>query len=254
MNTEEKKRTLAWIVRDKYHGDAKAEGLKEDEERLVAGEPVDYIIGWKPFCGIEVDLSLQPLIPREETEYWVTQCITELRDGFAVQKQNFRFLDLCTGSGCIAASLLTAFPHTQGDCADNNSRMLEQVTRTMERNHLPQKRCRIIQSDMWQEIQGTYDLICANPPYVGEGEMVGDMVRKYEPHSAVFSGDAGTAELKKFFEGLSEHLLPRGIAYCEFGSEQGNVIRALLAQYSLNGRVCNDQFGRERFVRVDAEG
>src|SRR3989344_2625166 len=69
MNTKE------LLMRDKYHGHADAGSLENDLMRIAAGEPIDYVIGWKPFCGIEADLSLQPIIPREETEYWVSECI-----------------------------------------------------------------------------------------------------------------------------------------------------------------------------------
>src|SRR3989344_9103337 len=75
MNTKE------LLMRDKYHGHADAGSLENDLMRIAAGEPIDYVIGWKPFCGIEADLSLQPLIPREETEYWVSECIRFLGSG-----------------------------------------------------------------------------------------------------------------------------------------------------------------------------
>lgn len=250
--TREEKQALAWIVRDKYAGDADAEGLKEDRARFLQGEPLDYIIGWKPFCGIEVDLSLRPLIPREETEYWVTQCITELQDGLAVRRPHFHFLDLCTGSGCIAAALLAAFPQASGDCADIDQRMLKQTRMTMERNHIQENRYTLIQSDMWQSITSRYDLICANPPYVGRGEEVEKSVREYEPQHAVFAGNAGSTELTKFFGGLTEHLSEKGSAYCEIGSDQGALVRAFFTEHALLGELCVDQFGRERYTHIDA--
>ncbi len=248
----EEQQALAWIVRDKYAGDVDAKGLEADRARFLQGEPLDYIIGWKPFCGIEVDLSLRPLIPREETEYWVTQCITELRDGLAVKKPQFHFLDLCTGSGCIAAALLATFPQASGDCADIDQKMLEQTRITMERNHIQENRYTLIESDMWQNITANYDLVCANPPYVGRGEEVGESVREYEPQHAVFASDAGSAELIKFFGGLTEHLSEEGSAYCEIGSGQGALVSALLIEHALSGKVCPDQFGRERYTHIDA--
>ncbi len=250
--TREEEQALAWIVRDKYSGDVKIGDLEEDRARFLQGEPLDYIIGWKPFCGIEVDLSLRPLIPREETEYWVTQCIAKLKDDLAVKKPYFHFLDLCSGSGCIATALLAAFPQANGVCADIDQRMLRQARITMERNHIQEDRYILIESDMWSDITSRYDLICANPPYVGRGEEVEKSVREYEPPNAVFAGDSGSAELVKFFGGLTEHLSEDGSAYCEIGSGQGALARSLLAKYALPGEICVDQFGQERYTHIDA--
>src|SRR3989338_1842397 len=207
MNTKE------LLMRDKYHGHADAGSLENDLMRIAAGEPIDYVIGWKPFCGIEADLSLQPLIPREETEYWVSECIrflgSETRRGGS-HFQNLRCLDMCTGSGCIAAALLKAFSFASCDCVDNDPQMLKAVWLTMERNSISPERYRLIESDMWEHVEGVYDLICANPPYVGEQEEGGEGVREREPTQAVFAGDAGRAALSKFFEGLEEHLAEGG--------------------------------------------
>ncbi len=250
--SREERQALAWIVRDKYADNADAKSLKKDRTRLLAGEPVDYIIGWKRFCGITVDLSLRPLIPREETEYWMEACITELRAGLAIQKPNFRFLDMCTGSGCIAAALLAAFPQASGDCADIDWRMLKQTRITMERNHIQEDRYALIESNMWQGITSRYDLICANPPYVGREEEVEKSVREYEPQYAVFANNAGSAELTKFFRELKSHIGEEGIVYCEIGSGQGTLVHSLIAEYALSGTVHTDQFGRERYAHIDA--
>ncbi|HBB65526.1 MAG TPA: hypothetical protein DCZ84_02755 [Candidatus Vogelbacteria bacterium] len=258
MNTKE------LLMRDKYHGHADAGSLENDLMRIAAGEPIDYVIGWKPFCGIEADLSLQPLIPREETEYWVSECIrflgSETRRGGS-HFQNLRCLDMCTGSGCIAAALLKAFSFASCDCVDNDPQMLKAVWLTMERNSISPERYRLIESDMWEHVEGVYDLICANPPYVGEQEEVGEGVREHEPTQAVFAGDAGRAALSKFFEGLEEHLaeggppvpngtFERGLAYCEFSPMQEAWVQEHLTTLACQGKICRDQYGRARFLRM----
>ncbi len=254
------KKAEEWILRDKYHGLRDEGALAQDIERLRAGEPLDYIIGWKSFCGMEVDLTQRPLIPREETEYWVNECIQKIgsrtsgrpkSDFQSRGKSHFQCLDMCSGSGCIAAALLTAFPQAHCDCVDVVPAMLAQVMLTMERNNITPERYRLIESDMWQNVTGKYDLICANPPYVGRGEELGEGVREYEPQEAIFADDGSYAELKKFFDGLAVHLADDGIAYCEFGSGQADFVRSRSIGKHFSITICRDQYGRERYAIVD---
>ncbi|MCX6712336.1 MAG: hypothetical protein NT041_01440, partial [Candidatus Vogelbacteria bacterium] len=109
-------REIELLKREKYKGKLSEEvgsrvtssNFARDLARLEAGEPLDYVIGWREFLGCKIDLSAKPLIPREETEFWVEKAIKNTDDS-----RMYFVLDLFSGSGCIGLAVLKHIPNAK---------------------------------------------------------------------------------------------------------------------------------------------
>lgn len=157
--------------------------------------PVQYITGEQVFMGLRFRVNESVLIPRQDTEVLVEECLKRLRPGM-------RVLDMCTGSGCILISLLrfqeaqglTGVPAESeplmGTGADISRGALETARQNAEENGV---RASFVESDLFENIEGTYDMIVSNPPYIASGEIETLMpeVRQFEPRLAL--DGAGTA-------------------------------------------------------------
>ena len=208
--------------------------------RLKAGEPLDYIIGWKEFLGCKIDLSAKPLIPREETEFWVGEAIKQLRG----LTSKLRVLDLFAGSGCIGLAIQRHIPKVQvtfGDLYPINKK--------------------IIKTNIFSNIKSQFDIIFANPPYVptkksGSTSLTASHVQKsvkdWEPVEALYAGEDGLSIIKKFLKEAKSHLNPNGKIYLEFGFGQKAKIEKLLKQFGYTNYQFNkDQFGKYRWVVIE---
>lgn len=194
------------LARDKYDGDAN-KVTEEDKERLAAGEPLAYIIGWIPFLGLHIDLSSRPLIPRPETEWWTEQLIAHLRERFV--DSPFRFLDLCAGSGAIGLSILKAFPNAHISFGELAPEHCEQIQKNIELNGLDTTRTDIRASDLFAAFEDeTWDIIATNPPYIPadrESELDAS-VTNFEPSEALFAGVDGLDLIRHIMQEAPAHL------------------------------------------------
>ena len=227
---------ISWLLKEKYNN-VLTDEARIDIVRLQEGKPVDYLIGFTDFLGCRIDLSKKPLIPRSETEFWTEKAIQEMRG-------NPKCLDIFAGSGCIGIGILTHVPGATVDFADSNPEMTEQIEINCKLNDINPSRYRIIQSDIFANLSGSYDYIFANPPYIAENSpYVQESVVQYEPRSALFSGLDGLFHIRRFLKEVKNHLNPGGKFYMEFDSEQKNVIaREFKVEFH------KDQFGKWRFI------
>jgi ribosomal protein L3 glutamine methyltransferase len=137
-----------------------------------------------------------------------------------------RILDLCTGSGCLAILAARAFPRARVDASDISSAALTVAARNVRRHKLG-KRIRLVQSDAFARLSGTYDLIISNPPYVSTPSM-----RKlppeyrHEPGIALAGGRQGLDFVGRILEGAAGHLGPKGLLICEIGENRKTLERA----------------------------
>ncbi|MDD5738549.1 MAG: peptide chain release factor N(5)-glutamine methyltransferase [Candidatus Pacebacteria bacterium] len=282
MKNSNLKQEIVWLLNEKYGGKL-TDKAKKDITRLRAGEPIDYIIGHKNFCGCKIDLRYKPLIPRDETEYWVQgNCLPctgvlggapaeplknapeNAKDTSIGKKIPTRFLDIFAGSGCCGIAVLKNVANSHCDFVDINDNCLKQIRFNLKLNGIDKKRYRIIKSNIFEKLKGRacperakrvegYDVILANPPYIGLGEKskVQESVLNFEPRIALFAKNNGLYFIEKFLKQARSYLAPEGVIYMEFGYNQKMDIEKLLKKFKYqNFEFHKDQFGKWRWVMV----
>lgn len=246
----ESQKEINWLLRDKYCGE-KSTNFWYDVSRLKKGEPVDYVIGWTPFLGCKIDLSLRPFIPRPETEYWVKNAIAEIKSIYG--NKPLRILDIFAGSGCIGVAALKHLPNSQVDFIDNDATALQQIKINFTENGIDSSRARIIRSDVFENVDGCYDAILANPPYVpiSRKNLVAHSVLEHEPHRAVFGGRDGLDTIRRFLYKARQHLNSNGIIWIEFDSPEKDKINQIVEKSGYSGyEFLRDQFGEWRTLKI----
>ncbi len=242
-----------WLLRDKYHGIETPEFFA-DLKRIEDGEPVDYVIGFSSFLGCHIDLSLRPLIPRTETEYWVEKTIAELQTAFG-HEASLHVLDVFAGSGCIGIALLKNFPNAVVDFADIDDSALKQIKINLDLNQIDPSRYTIYKSNVFDGLptEKKYDAVFANPPYISKAskEKMTDSVLVYEPHQALFSGEDGLDLIRTMFATIRPFLNESSFVFLEHDDEQVSAIESIFRANDFNQYTFHkDQFGLSRWVGI----
>lgn len=245
-------REIDLLRREKYAGQ-ESSAFQADLKRLALGEPLDYVIGWREFLGVKIDLEFRPLIPREETEFWAGQAIEPIKLRAAKSNRPVAVLDLFAGSGCVGLAVLKHCPDAKVVLADLDPNSLKQIRRNLKLNHLS---AQVLESDILAGLAGQhFDFILANPPYVptqGRGSKVQTSVKKYEPAGALFAGPDGLRIIRRFLTQAKTHLKPGGQIWLEFGLGQKSALAKLIRQGAYSDfKFSRDQFGRWRFVVIN---
>lgn len=212
-------------------------------ERRRAGEPVAYLIGYREFHGLELEVGPATLIPRPDTE-----CLVDLALSLAEQERGDA-LDLGTGSGAIALAFARARPGWRVVACDRVEEALALARRNAER--LSIDNLEFVLSD-WFAAPGLasrrFGLILSNPPYIAEDDhhlALGDL--RFEPRSALVAADGGLADLRRIIMDAFHHLLPGGWLLLEHGMAQGGAVRdSLMAAGFERVATHPDLGGRER--------
>lgn len=242
-----------WLLKEKYSDQESPEFLT-DLKRLQDGEPLAYLIGHIPFLNTEVCLDTRPLIPRPETEFWVEKAIAEIKSAAEAVERPIKVLDLCAGSGCIGVAVLKAVPNTEVDFVELETKHHLTITKNLQHNNIKTDRTNILGGDLFTEVNGTYDFILTNPPYIDPAlDRTSISVKEFEPAVALYGGEAGIAIIKKILESVSDYLEPTGVLYLEHEPEQSQIIRTICLQHGMGATVFMDQFNVERYTRVVSE-
>lgn len=207
--------------------------------------PDDYKRGFKEFLGVKVDLSFRPLIPREETEYWVKKAISEIKKGSEC-------LDLFAGSGCVGLAVLKNVPGSFCDFGDVEERFLKGIEKSVLSNGIERERCGFVITDVFSNIVKKYDFIFSNPPYISEKRIdeVGEDVKMFEPAIALYGGKEGTDFIKLFLKEAINYLKENGIIYMEFDPGQKDLIEMIVRDRYSEFEFFKDQHDKYRFVRI----
>lgn len=212
------------------------------EERLK-GRPLWYILGSTDFYGCEIKTDERALIPRPETELLAELAVKAAKEGDAL-------LDMCTGSGCIAVALAKycADRHVSVTAADKSTEALALAAENAAANGAE---VRLLESDLFASVEGTFDIIVCNPPYVKRGDLA-DLqreVRDYEPLSALDGGEDGLDFYRRLAAEAPAHLKEGGMLLVECGAGQARDVAQLFCSFA-RVSIIRDYAGIERFVRA----
>ena len=219
-------------------------------------KPIEYIKGFCEFLGCRIDLSLKPMIPRPETEFWLKKAIKQIKSQKSkVKSQNLDILDIFAGSGCIGIAILKNCPEQcrRAVFSDIDKNFLKQIRINLKLNKIPAGRYKVIQSDIFGQVRDEYDYIFANPPYVGldKRHLVQESVLDWEPLIAIFGGEDGLLYIRKFLKQAKKHLKKNGKIYLEFDYLRKKEIGELLSQLKYkNFKFFKDQFHKWRYVII----
>lgn len=234
---------------------------RELVRRRGGGEPVAYILGKKDFFNHTFSVGPGVLIPRPETERIVEDTVAWLRVQLQDPEQEpARIVDFGTGSGCIGLSVLAELLGSKLLGVDLSKDALKIAKTNAEQLSLVERATFIesdVQSLVTQEIYrllaGAADAVVANPPYIAETDpQIDENVRRFEPASALFSGDSGLQHIRQWSLKAAELLRPGGFAMFEIGFQQGNAARELfegLRKFE-EVQIVKDLAGLERYVRA----
>lgn len=214
--------------------------------RRAAREPVSHLTGGRDFYGRRFTVTRDVLDPRPETETLISLV---LEQPFA------RVLDLGTGTGCIALTLLAERPEARGVAVDLSERALDVARENAVRLGV-EARCDFEQSDWFDAVEGAFDLIVSNPPYIDAAEMLdlSPEVRLHEPELALTPGADGTAPYTVIAAGAMTHLAPMGRVLVEIGYRQGPAVSAIFEGAGLSKvTVHQDLNGHDRVVSAIKE-
>ena len=196
-------------------------------KRRARGEPVARIVGYREFWGLHFDLNDDTLIPRPETE-GVVETVLEWARGQGRENEAFNIVDIGTGSGAILTSLLTELPNATGVASDISQGALNMAMQNAER-HGVQERFNCVISNYGSALDGPYDVIVSNPPYVRDHDLqnLDDGVRKHDPALALFGGEDGLDAYRALLPWCYQSLREDGVCVFEHGFDQQDEAMAL---------------------------
>jgi len=235
--------------RDMYVNDTVCEQMDGAVQRLMNDEPLPYILGKWEFYGMELIVTPDVLIPRDDT-----CAVAEL----AIQQSLFldskpRILDLCTGSGCIGLAVASRVKDAKVTLADLSQEALAVAKQNIVLHHLT-GRVSCVKANALEEppaFLGKFDLIVSNPPYITTRDMLElpHSVAGFEPRMALHGGEDGLKFYRSIAKNYAKALKPGGYLCFEFGAEQGDDVCAILEAngYTVLERV-KDYNDRERAV------
>lgn len=201
-------------------------------EKRASGYPLQYIIGKWWFARSEFEVDENCLIPRPDTE-----CVVE--EAVKLLPQNASFVDLCTGSGCIAVSIADLRPDTRGVAVDLYPKTLDIAKRNARRNNVADRLDFVLGDVLSGEVLGEekFSAIISNPPYIRRGE-IDSLSREvsYEPRAALDGGEDGLVFYRAIVGKYQKNLDTGGRFILEIGYDQAEDIRAIAEE---NGFSCN---------------
>lgn len=224
------------------------ENLDEAIERYKNGEPVQYIIGNVNFYGNTIKVNKNVLIPRFETEELVEKTIKRIKNKF---DQQINILDLCTGSGCIAITLKKEL-NSNITATDISIDALGVAKENIKLNNVDIK---LIESNLFSNINDKFDCIISNPPYISYDEEIDELVKNNEPNIALYAPNNGLYFYEEILKNIQNYLNDKFIVAFEIGYKQGNDLIKIADKYlnNVNILVEKDLQGRDRFLFIESK-
>ena len=225
-------------------------------DRRLKGEPIAYILGEKEFWSLPLNVSEGTLIPRPDTEILVEKALQIALEKLEENPPHFRILDLGTGTGAIALalafelSLICQKKAIQLDVigVDLMPEVVKLAQSNAEKNQL---KVQFLQSRWFEHVEGQFDIIVSNPPYIDETDehlSQGDV--RFEPRSALVAGENGLADLRHLIECAPVHLKDNGYLLLEHGWKQGEEVRSIFWQNHWQGVATIRDYGDNERVTL----
>ncbi len=219
-----------------------AEEIEEAVEKRINHIPVQHIIGETEFMGLTFKVNDKVLVPRLDTEILVDEVVKYVGDDFV------KILDMCTGSGCIAI--------TVSDMCDNATVVGSDVSKDAievagKNNEINCTDVEFVESDLFNNIEGLFDVIVSNPPYIKteEIENLMDEVKLHDPRLALDGGESGLDFYKQIIEQSKEYLKTDGKIFFEIGFDQAEEVSSILKENNYHDIVVKkDLSGLDRVV------
>ena len=203
--------------------------------------PLQHLTKEQEFMGLSFEVNEHVLIPRQDTEVLVETVLEDL-------EENMRVLDICTGSGCILISLLKIMRGVKGVGVDISEEALEVARRNAQKHDTEAV---FIQSDLFENVEGTYDVIVSNPPYIKteEIEKLEEEVKLHDPMLALDGKEDGLYFYRKIIKESRKYLKRNGKLYFEIGNTQGEEVKTLMEEEGFaNVKIKKDLAGLDRVV------
>lgn len=212
-----------------------AQQFLDQVEKLAQGMPLSRLLGKREFWGMDFELSPETLDPRPDSETLIEAVLKNRPDRTAPLK----ILDLGTGTGCLVISLLKEYPNAQGLAVDQSLGALEMAKKNAEANGVS-KRLKFHHSDWFKGVQGTFDIIISNPPYITDKdyEALDQNVKNYDPIKALVAGKEGLDCYKTIIPAAPMFLKKGGLLVLEIGCGQRKHIIHLLEKSGFNNNIC----------------
>lgn len=245
------------ISKARYYGNPEA-GMEEEEvlryrdviRQRAERIPLQHITGEQEFMGFSFQVNEHVLIPRQDTE-------TLVEEALGVLKPKMEILDLCTGSGCILLSLLKlgekqGIAGLKGTGADISREALKVAEENGRRLEIPGDQLAWVRGDLFEKLEGPFDLLVSNPPYIPSGELSGlqEEVRFHDPALALDGHEDGLYFYRRIAAEAGKYLRDGAFLMLEIGWDQGEAVRGLLEAAGYREvEVKKDLSGNDRVVR-----
>lgn len=211
--------------------------------------PLQHITGTQEFMGYTFKVNENVLVPRQDTELLVEKAVEYIQS----LPGKVKVLDLCTGSGCIAISVDKMCRNAEVMAADISH---EALAIARENNVANNAKVEFVNSNLFDEIQGKFDVIVSNPPYIKTGEIdtLMEEVKDHEPLIALDGDDDGLKFYRLIARRLGEYLKDDGFVMFEIGYDQGKSVPEILKKYGFhNIKVLKDLSKNDRVVIAGKE-
>lgn len=242
------------ILREKKHKGRETQEFLNDVVTMAQGEALEYLLGQVSFCNTLIDLTYRPMIPRPETEFWVTASLKDIQE-----RKDLKVLDLFCGSGCIGLSVLRALPDSRVTFCDIVATTKEQIDLSCSKNKITQSRYDVAAEDCEYFLDKLssklYDVIFAVPPYVPTS-MYDEVMKELHRESPIFFFDKeeGMYYLAMLLRKAKKILSPDGVLYMEFDVTQRNSIEELIRKELWETyQFLKDPYGHECAVTLYKE-
>ena len=209
--------------------------------RRINREPISKILGRRDFWGRTFSINKNVLDPRGDTETLID---------YVVEKPVRSVLELGTGSGVIAVTLACEWREVNVTATDISEDALVLAEINAAKFNVENK-IQFVKSDWFNNVEGMYDLIISNPPYIGwiEQDKICTEVTKYDPEIALFAGFDGFDAYKKIIPGLAKYLNPDGFVVLEIGASQSNLVKEIMNLSGFfNVDIVKDLSGKDRVI------